>query len=302
MGFHVIQPGSSVATSLMPGEAVPKHVTILSVTGKDFDHEPIRLKTVRPFVMREIVLAEEKAIKEKELWRVNDNRLKITSHLTKIVENMIEEAQTAWLELQDADEANQNRSIPLPLVRLRVEYSTPNGDGRFDCENPQRFSNRFVGKVANVNDVVQFYRKQRTINSRFGQSEVGPIVITSLGTLKNNADLPEESVLAQLSIDTVKVDKLVKEFLTAQSLTILPQNSFGDAVTQFVDKDDKHAMEVFVSESLTSQIKHLLEANDIDEEGIAEEMETYRTKLEELFAAGHLRRTVCIVSLLFSSY
>jgi double-strand break repair protein MRE11 len=114
------------------------------------------------------------------------------------------------------------------------------------------------------------------------------------GALKNNAELPEESVLAQLSIDTVKVDKLVKEFLTAQSLTILPQNSFGDAVAQFVDKDDKHAMEVFVNESLSSQIKHLLDSNDVDEEDIAEVMDTYRAKLEELFADGHLRRTVRI--------
>ena len=57
------------------------------------------------------------------------------------------------------------------------------------------------------------------------------------GTLKNNAELPDQSILEQLSLDSVKVERLVKEFLTAQSLTILPQNSFGDAVTQFVDKD-----------------------------------------------------------------
>jgi double-strand break repair protein MRE11 len=164
MGFSVIQPGSSVATSLMPGEAVPKHVTIISVTGKGFKADSIRLKTVRPFVMKEIILAEEKAIKEKELWRVQDNRLKITAHLTKIVESMIEEAQREWLALQEEDSDDEDRAVPLPLVRLRVEYSTPNGEGRFDCENPQRFSNRFVDKVANVNDVVQFYRKQKNVN------------------------------------------------------------------------------------------------------------------------------------------
>jgi double-strand break repair protein MRE11 len=111
------------------------------------------------------------------------------------------------------------------------------------------------------------------------------------GALKNNAELPDESILAQLSLDTVKVEKLVKEFLTAQSLTILPQNSFGDAVAQFVDKDDKHAMEFFVNESLSSQVKHLLESNEVDEEDITEVMDTYRSKLEELFADGHLQKT-----------
>ncbi|ORY06649.1 Mre11 DNA-binding presumed domain-domain-containing protein [Clohesyomyces aquaticus] len=273
MGFHVIQPGSSVATSLMPGEAVPKHVCILSITGKEFTSEPIRLKSVRPFIMKEIVLAEERAIKEKELWRVTGNRTKITNYLEGIVNTMIEDAKREWLELQEEHDEEETPDVPAPLVRLRVEYSSPSG--AFDCENPQRFSNRFQGRVANTNDVVQFYRKKSATNR----------------TLKSNAELPDQAVLAQLSLDTVKVDKLVKEFLTAQSLTILPQNSFGDAVAQFVDKDDKHAMEMFVNESLANQLKHLMESNDIDEDDITNEMEQHRSKLEELFASGQLKKT-----------
>ena len=50
--------GLSVATSLMPGEAVLEHVAILSITGRDFKVEPIRLKAVRPFVMKEMILSE----------------------------------------------------------------------------------------------------------------------------------------------------------------------------------------------------------------------------------------------------
>ena len=111
------------------------------------------------------------------------------------------------------------------------------------------------------------------------------------GTSKNNAEMPDDQILAELSIDSVKVDKLVKEFLTAQTLTILPQNSFGDAVSQFVDKDDKHAMETFVKESLTSQLKHLMDANEVDEAEIINEMDQYRSQLEDLFASGQLRRT-----------
>lgn len=158
MGFHVMQPGSSVATSLMPGEAVPKHVAIISVTGKEFESESIRLKSVRPFIMKEIVLAEEKDIKEKELWRSSDNRAKITQHLNQIVEDLIEEAKREWLELQD--EGNEELEAPRPLVRLRVEYTAPQ-PGEFNVENPQRFSNRFMDRVANVNDIVQFHRKKK---------------------------------------------------------------------------------------------------------------------------------------------
>ncbi|KAF2472184.1 DNA repair exonuclease [Lindgomyces ingoldianus] len=273
MGFHVIQPGSSVATSLMPGEAVPKHVCILSITGKEFTSEAIRLKSVRPFVMKEIVLAEERAMKEKELWRMTENRTKVTQYLEGVVEKMIEEAKMEWLELQDEQDEGDSLQVPLPLVRLRVEYSAPSGS--FDCENPQRFSNRFQTKVANTNDVVQFYRKKNAAKR----------------TLKQNAELPDESVLAQLSLDTVKVEKLVREFLEAQSLTILPQNSFGDAVTQFVDKDDKHAMEMFVNESLANQLKHLMESNDVEEDDITNEMEQHRAKLEELFASGQMKKS-----------
>lgn len=169
MGFHVMQPGSSVATSLMPGEAVPKHVAILSITGKEFHSEPIRLKTVRPFVMKEIVLADVPAIKEKELWRMTDNRTKITQYLVETVEQLIEEAKKEWLELQDEEEHDEPIKPPRPIIRLRVEYTAPE-PGQFNCENPQRFSNRFIDKVANTNDVVQFYRKKHTVNRKFPHS------------------------------------------------------------------------------------------------------------------------------------
>lgn len=35
-----------------------RHVGILSITGKEFNLEKIRLTTVRPFVMRDIILSE----------------------------------------------------------------------------------------------------------------------------------------------------------------------------------------------------------------------------------------------------
>ncbi|KAG9537182.1 DNA repair exonuclease, partial [Aureobasidium melanogenum] len=269
--FHVMQPGSSVATSLMPGEAVPKHVAILSITGKEFKCEPIRLKTVRPFVMREIALQDDAHMRK--IAMKDDNRAEITRYLTTVVEDMIREARQAWREAQEGD-VDENQKPELPLIRLRVEYSAPEG-GRFDCENPQRFSNRFLEKVANVNDVVQFHRKK-----------------TGTSRKKEQPDMPEEAVLQQLTLDSVKVEKLVKEFLTAQSLTILPQNSFGDAVSQFVNKDDKDAMEAFVNESLASQLKHLLSGESVEDEDMTEAMEGYKTKLEEMWAQGTLKRTV----------
>jgi len=159
--FAVMQPGSSVATSLVPGEAVPKHVAVVSVTGREYKVEKHRLKSVRPFVTREISLANEK--KTKALAMVKDNKTKVTNELIKIVEELIDEAKAEWVSIQDDEEALED--IPLPLIRLRVEYTPPEG-GKYELENPQRFSNRFVGRVANVTDAIQYYRKKAAGTSK----------------------------------------------------------------------------------------------------------------------------------------
>ena len=78
--YYITQPGSSVATSLAEGESIDKwisfyyypclldadsicprcsrHVALLKIQGKEFQLQPIPLRTVRPFVMDEIVLTE----------------------------------------------------------------------------------------------------------------------------------------------------------------------------------------------------------------------------------------------------
>ena len=267
-----MQPGSSVATSLSPGEAVPKHVAILSITGKDFKSEPIRLKTVRPFVMKEIVLAEDKEAKRH--IKSTNNRTQVTQYLITVVDKLIEEANQEWREaLDEPEDDDEEIEPPLPLIRLRVEYTAPGG-GTYDCENPQRFSNRFVNRVANVNDVIQYHRKKAGGTRR-----------------ATAAEAPGDSVLAELSAgETVRVNKLVEEYLEAQTLTILPQNSFGDAVGQFVNKDDKHSMQCFVEDSLAKQVGFLLNDEDYgDDEDLTQGMAAVKAKLEEMFASGQLK-------------
>ncbi|KAH6896614.1 Mre11 DNA-binding presumed domain-containing protein [Thelonectria olida] len=260
-GFHVMQPGSSVATSLVPGEAVQKHVAIMSVTGKDFKVDKVPLKTVRPFVTREVVLAQDKQFKG--LDKKKDNRQEVTRKLMEIVDEMIEEANADWEAIQTDDDALEER--PLPLIRLKVEYTATDG-GQFEIENPQRFSNRFVGKVANTNDVVYFYRKKKQQH-------------------KTTATNPTEALEALAGDETVKVENLVQEFLSAQSLRVLPQGPFGDAVNQFVAKDDKHAMELFVSEHLTGQVRQML-GLESDDEDLNSAMEIYKNKVEHEQASG----------------
>jgi double-strand break repair protein MRE11 len=86
------------------------------------------------------------------------------------------------------------------------------------------------------------------------------------------------------AIDSLQMGKLVREFLEAQSLTVLPQNLFGSAVTDFVDRDDRDAMAQFVNESLGQQINHLIGQEEIENVEILQEaMENYRIDKEKVF-------------------
>lgn len=272
--FRVMQPGSSVATSLVEGESVEKRVAILSIRGKDLDVETIRLKTVRPFLFKQIALSDSKRMRD--VAYDTDNKPKVHAYLTEVIGEMIQEAKASWLDLQreDGEEPDEDTVVPLPLIRLRVEYTAPEG-GEFHIDNAQRFSNRFNDQVANTSDVVQFHRKR------------------AAATRTKNAkpDMPAEQVMEQLSLDSVKVSKLVEEFLTAQSLTLLPQNQFSDSVTQFVDKDDKHHIQQFIDESLNRIAAALIGDNEEedDEDAVNEKMEQIKESLETAFAKGELK-------------
>lgn len=271
-GFRVIQPGSSVATSLCQPETVPKHVTILRITGKEFTHEPIRLKSVRPFVMREVVLQEDRQMRKIGL-EGGDNKAAVDRFCMKHVEELIEQANAEWLELQQEndDEPDEELVPPLPLIRLRVEYTAPVG-GSYIIDNPQRFSARFADRVANTNDIIQYHRKKTA----------------GIRKPKEAIEVPDADSMAQLNMDAIKIDELVKEFLTAQNLTILPQSAFGDAVQQFVQKDDKHAMEEFIMTTMGDQVDHLVnnDGDMEDENAIAEMMEELKNKWEQKFEKG----------------
>ena len=49
---------SSVATALVDGESRPKHVAILQLHKQQWKLDAIPLRTVRPFLMRDVTLAD----------------------------------------------------------------------------------------------------------------------------------------------------------------------------------------------------------------------------------------------------
>lgn len=81
--YFVLQPGSSVATSLSGGEAVDKKVVIMEIMGDQYRTVPITLTTTRPFVMADTKLADD-------LDALDTNPQQIEDYLTEKVHELID--------------------------------------------------------------------------------------------------------------------------------------------------------------------------------------------------------------------
>lgn len=157
--FRVTQPGSSVATSLVAGEAVCKKVGILDVRESNFRLQPIPLTQVRSFVMGSVDLAREP--------RLDPDDSKVDVKVAKVLEDKVrvlilnaqEKREELLLAAKDAGNVlarhfvgEDDSAFPLKhtlnkpeevLVRLKVDHTG------FSVVNNQRFGAKFVGQVAN---------------------------------------------------------------------------------------------------------------------------------------------------------
>ncbi|GAA5871171.1 hypothetical protein JCM3774_006812 [Rhodotorula dairenensis] len=246
--YYISQPGSSIATSLSKGESIPKHVGLIKVQGKEFEFEPIRLRSVRPFIFEDLALA---MYHDKQ----TDDRKKLTSkvavnkYLKSKVNELIERANKEWDELHpDEDESDRL----LPLIRLRVDYSGgPDGNGYFEVGNPQRFGQDFVDKVANPRDVVQFHRKSATRKAKVTMNQ--PDLKSLDAALLEATETGDNS-----GLEKVTVTSLVHEYLEAQNLNVLSESLIQNAVDEFVGKGDKDAVGNWVKKLLKETRNEIL--------------------------------------------
>ena len=137
--FFVTQPGSSVITALCESELDAKHVGILKIYKKSFKMEQIPLRSCRQFVMDHVVLANEGL---KDTDKNIDKR--IEQVLTSKVEDMVK-----WCHL---NRYHYERQPMKPLVRIKCDHTG------FDTINENRFAQKFINKVANPRNILQFYK------------------------------------------------------------------------------------------------------------------------------------------------
>lgn len=232
-GSYILQAGSSIATSLTEGETLDKHVYILSIKGKDFSLEPIKLKTVRPFVMKDVILSRT------GLRATSSNKKEVLNFLMMQVELMIEQANSVWKEnnVELFEEGIVTEAdIPLPLIRLRVEYS-----GGYEVENPRYFSNRFVGKVANVNDVVLFYKRKKY------QDRNGRKLLVDKGECESDIDDEvnddNEDLLGFANEDDENnILGMINDKINDQDLILLTKKKVSETLENLVEHDQERSI------------------------------------------------------------
>lgn len=229
-GFDTLQPGSSVATSLSEGETAQKHVFLLDIKDKEYSLTPVPLQTVRPFLIRDVGLKHEGFVEGPA------SKADILSFLNQQVEELIAEA------VSHIENPTPEGNSVLPLIRLRVDHT-----GNYEVENSRRFSNRFVGKIANVNDILLYHKKKANL----------------LPAVENKVII-DQKTREPVTLNT-SIQKILREYLGDSNLNLVPEAGMFDVTKKFIEQDDKQLLTDYVEKTILNAAKLLLGIN-IDEE------------------------------------
>jgi len=240
-----------------------KHIGLLEICEENFRLKAIPLNSVRPFIMDEIVLSSEEGVDP------NDN-----DSVVELLANKVEEMIVKAL----ADYPGKEKTIK-PLVRLKVEYG-----GGFKIMNPQRFGQRFVGRVANPNEILLAHRKRPTASK------------------KNHNELEKDLLMRALRpepLDSVKIEDIIESYLgdPSQGLEILPEGELHLALHHFVEKDDNSAIKDFIAKTLVST-QNYLKAEDPEktlQEEYIRSLVSERTALKRAENADHTSKSRAVV-------
>lgn len=248
--FSIIQPGSTVATSLAAGESRPKHCALLQIHKNNFILTPIPLKTVRPFIFKTIVLSEENLGDE----IVNENE-KVQEFLKQKVHDAVAEAK----ELLTGDP----KQPTVPLVRLSVFYER---EGQ--SFNRIRFGQMFNGIVANYNDML-LLKKERKVRE------------------KREPGVKYEMSVADVTEDVADVEALLRAYYDAlpseRRLAALPVRFMTEAVRDFTIKQTGEILNNALEAHRRRCVTALLESNTETELGSISER--LRSLCDEIDAA-----------------
>lgn len=234
--FYVVQPGSSVATALTPGEQQRKHVAMIDIRLGEFRCLPQPLWSVRPLMMKEVSLADSGLLRTdtQAIWQ----------YLAGEVEGLIAAGQAevakrrAELQKSQGDPnggaSSSSRLVrrletpALPLVRVRVEHMG------FDTISGQSFGQQFADRLANPDEILIWHKKGVAAADKGKRTP---------GAVMDNLEIEE----APPSEEGLKIQDIIYKYIEGdQSLQILSEPDLNDAVQSFVHRQEQCAIEKFV--------------------------------------------------------
>jgi len=277
--FRILQPGSSVATSLCYGEERPKNCFVLDVRGEQFRISNNPISKVRGFAMSDVSLQDEPNLSpddpkiDEKIGKFLEGKVK---ELIKLARDNYKEAQATAQEFQEGlggdDKEESVYSILQPelvLVRLRVEHTG------FTTINNQRFGAQFVGDVANPGDMLLFHRKKRPVDGPGGGG----------GGKKKKKDLSvpvmedpaEELTVEELIKDNLMTGEKKMEVLDEQQMTLALESFVKGSTSAIVDSVGKRLMESSKKLSKNDALKAVKDVRTI----IAGEADDRRARFQE---------------------
>jgi len=223
-GFYVIQPGSSVATSLCREETVQKHCAIITVKGRHFKCDPIPLQTTRQILVDELVLEDELPDIILEKSTVRQKNMKDENLIMKTIDKMLTDA---------ASSRKESQPYP-PLMHLVVVYSgqwlniPPINGRRFGAAN-------YMDKVANPNEM---------------------IVVRSVRGEKPEDNEPLNAIIGEKIAEITSVDEMVeKYFINCAPRDRLSILSEVDMCRSLKEYSDEEATLSAIDKSFAEQVK-----------------------------------------------
>jgi double-strand break repair protein MRE11 len=279
----IVQPGSTVATSLSEGESLQKHVVLLEICKGRLKHRPIPLQTIRQFEFGEVSLGDAAH------GLATADTKGIEQFLNRKVEDMIRRQEAEFDAKRYIFESGQNlpaksgvtypppqfyidhlpRILRQPLVRLRVEYT-----GGFEALNPQRFGQGYVGRSACATEIVLFYKRRPKVATRpFLRGRIGATGAADEADSEINGGYNTEGglgIMGDGGIDMgdeangMQIPSLVEYFLYHKEaggtgLKFLELDKLAIAVDEFVAKSENRAIPDYVVSYMKMQQDNTLD-------------------------------------------
>ncbi|CAK8680453.1 unnamed protein product [Clavelina lepadiformis] len=221
---RVLQPGSSIATSLRESESKDKHVAILEIKGDNFNLIPIPLETVRPLHIETIIL--ENFIDPHFKTKINNsqNNEKIQKTVIEVYNKTIKSAISKTYH----EAENKRRK---PLVRIKVDATG------FESISAKGIDAQLLKKVANPNEIIHIFPRKNLLPA------------------DNRIDT------SNLCQEKLNVEDLVHTYLkdNKEKTKMFNPSQLNDALIQFVYHDDKKAIEECCNKVTSKAINDLKE-------------------------------------------